>query len=186
MTHAAVPDPGVTLLTGPSNVGKTKRTASALRAWIDEHGSDGVVVLDFAPEVERDGTLLGGRLDRFGPLPEDIWVGVLDAHAPRADSDSETAATELAADNATRARELIDEAPPPRAAFVNDATIPFQHESGDIDAFCSYLETAEIVVMNAFESDELGRDDPVSQCERAALERFKTVADRHDVLTRDE
>ena len=170
---------GSTLITGPSNTGKTRLSYRALTTWVEREGADGVVVLEFAPELERDGRVLGGRLDRFGPLPEDIWVGVVDAHAPRAEGKTDEASVELARENAERAAAVLAEAPEsPSAVFVNDATIPFQHESGDLEALTDYCNRAHYAVLNAFESDELGTDDPVSRQERAALARLKAWADR--------
>lgn len=64
----SIPLVGTTLILGPSNVGKTTQTARALERWVDAHGTEGVVVFDFAPELNREGTLLGGRLDRVTDL----------------------------------------------------------------------------------------------------------------------
>jgi PAS domain-containing protein len=176
---ARVPLSGSTLFVGPSNVGKTRRTFAALECWVAEHGTDGVVVLDFAPVVERDGTVLGGRLAQFGGIPDGVWHGILDAHAPRADAGSDDAAFELARDNAERAATLLASAPAePRAVFVNDATIPFQHSAGDLESFLAYCDRAACAVLNAFDSDELGSEDAVSRGERLALERLRAWADR--------
>jgi hypothetical protein len=196
----SVPLAGTTLVLGPSNVGKTTRTARALERWVAAHGSDGVVVLDFAPELERDGRLLGGRLDRFTDLlvggddetawndpaertavrrPNGLWYGVLDAHAPRAEGSTEDAAVALAGENAAGAARLLERAPAdPRAVFVNDATIPLQHPTGDADSLLAYCDGAAVAVLNAFESDELGVDDAVSRRERDALETLVAGADR--------
>lgn len=179
MTDLRFPLSGSTLLTGPSNVGKTTLTARALDAWVDAHGFQGVVVLEFAPVVERKGSILGGRLTQFTAVPDNAWHGVLDAHAPRADSDSEAEAVALARDNAERAAGLLAAAPEPTAVFVNDATIPFQHERGDVEGFLHYCDRATCAVLNAYESDELGTDDPVSRRERTALDSLKAWADRH-------
>jgi len=73
---------GTTLITGPSNAGKTRLTARALDSWVERHGTSGVVVFEFGPEFEHERRLLGGRLSRFGALPDGVWQGVLDAHAP--------------------------------------------------------------------------------------------------------
>lgn len=174
-----VPLSGSTLITGPSNAGKTRRTYRALSAWVDRHGPDGVVVFEFGPEVERDGRLLGGRLDRFGPLPDDSWVGVLDAHAPRAEGATDAASVALARDNAKRAAEIMRSAPArPAAVFVNDATIPFQHPRGRPARLVQYCDRAACAVLNAFESDELGTQDPVSRRERGALAFLRAWADR--------
>ena len=170
---------GSTLLTGPSNAGKTRLTYRALSAWSEGEGSEGVVVLEFAPELERDGRVLGGRLDRFGPLPEDAWVGVLDAHAPRAEGSTDQASIQLAHENAERAGRILEAAPDdPRAVFVNDSTIALQHEAGDVERLTAYCDRAECAVLNAFESDELGTDDPVSRREREALAALADWADR--------
>ena len=97
MTGVGFPLSGSTLVTGPSNAGKTRTTAAALNAWLDSEGTEGVVVLDFAPELERDGTILGGRLDRFTTVPEAVWLGRIDASAPRAESETAEQAVALAA-----------------------------------------------------------------------------------------
>lgn len=184
MTDLPFPLDGRTLVVGPSNAGKTWLTARALEAWVEAHGSDGVVVLDFGPEVPRDGRVLGGRLEREIAIPDDVWYGVLEAHAPRATGSDEAETVALAADNTRRAAELFEAAPAePRAGFVNDATIPFQHESSDPKALFDALAGAECVVANAFESDELGTDDPVSRNERRALAALRDWADR--VVTPD-
>ena len=173
-----VPLPGTTLVVGPSNAGKTRLTARTLERWTAERGTEGVVVLDFAPEFVRDGTLLGGRLDRFTLPPPDAWRGVLDAHAPRAETDAPEEAAALARTNAENAVRLFERAPRPRALFVNDATIPFQHPSADVGALTALCESAECAVLNAFESDELGTDDAVSRAEAAALDALRASADR--------
>lgn len=174
-----VPLVGATLVTGPSNVGKTRLTARALDDWVDEHGPDGVVVLDFAPEVERDGVVLGGRLTRFTTVPAGVWYAVLDARAPRAESTTPTEARRLAAANARRAATLLGDAPPdPTAVFVNDATIPFQDGRLGTEALTDRCGRATLAVLNAFESDELGVDDSISRNERATLDALAAAADR--------
>ena len=178
-----MPDPlplsGTTLVVGPSNVGKTCLTARTLTRRLERNGPTGVVVFDFAPEVERDGRILGGRLDRFVTPPADVWQGVLDAHAPRATADTVDEALALAADNARRAGTLFDAAPSdPRAVFVNDATIPFQHPDADPDRLRAYCAGADLVVTNALEADAIVADDAVSRAERAALDSFRGWADR--------
>lgn len=179
MTDLPFPLSGATLIVGPSGAGKTRLTARALDAWVEREGPDGVVVFEFAPELERAGRILGGRLDRFTTIPEDAWLGVLDAHAPRSEGDSDERVVELARENAERAARIFDAAPSnPRAVFINDATIPFQYETGDLDRFTQYCNSAACVVLNAFESDELGVDDPVSRREREVLEELRDWTDR--------
>ncbi|WP_338739926.1 hypothetical protein [Haloplanus salilacus] len=174
-----VPRSGTTLILGPSNAGKTRLTARALADWLDREGTEGVVVFEFAPEIERDGRVLGGRLDRFYTPPRGVWTGVLDAHAPRAAADSPEEAVDLAADNARRATRLFDAAPAdPRAVFVNDATIPFQHDEGDPDRLLDYCATAEIAVLNALAGDAIAGDDAVSRVERRTLSAFRGGVDR--------
>ncbi|WP_458209235.1 hypothetical protein [Haladaptatus sp. NG-SE-30] len=189
-----LPLDGTTLVTGPSNVGKTRLTARALDTWVEGAdiestgvesegsegvGSEGVVVFEFAPEFECDGRLLGGRLSRFTTIPAGAWHGILDAHAPRAESETVAEAKRLAGSNATRAARLFEAAPSnPRAVFVNDATIPFQHEQGDPEWLVEYCRRADVAVLNAFESDEFGTDDPISRRERDALEHLKRGSDR--------
>ncbi|MFB6109373.1 MAG: hypothetical protein ABEJ60_00665 [Halodesulfurarchaeum sp.] len=170
---------GSTLIVGPSQAGKTRLTARALDAWIEREGETGVVVLEFAPEVERDGEILGGRLDRFTHVPDGAWCGVLDAHAPRSEGETEEASVALARDNAERAKEMLDDAPgSPRAIFINDATIPFQHGRGDPVRLRNYCDRAEVAVLNAFEGAELGTNGRVSRREQETLSVLKTWADR--------
>ncbi|ADJ15232.1 hypothetical protein [Halalkalicoccus jeotgali] len=176
-----LPTSGRILLTGPSNVGKTRQTARALAAWVEEHGAEGVAILEFAPQLEREGVLLGGRLDRFIHLPERAWTGILDARAPRAEGDTEAKALALARANAREGIQLIESMPPSRAVFVNDATIPFQH-AGDVEALLVACEGAEFVVMNAFAGEELGTDDLISRREREARRRLADWADTHEEL----
>jgi len=170
---------GSTLFMGPSNVGKTKTTAALLDAWTETRGGDGVVVLDFAPVVEReDGTILGGRLTQFTTPPADGWTGTLDAHAPRATGDSIAATLELARRNGENARRLVAAAPEPTALFVNDATIPFQHPDADAGWLLDMIAQADCAVLNAFESTEIGRTDPVSRAETEALDVLRRAVDR--------
>lgn len=178
----SLPDSGHVLVTGPSNVGKTRLTARTIAGWVEKRGSERVAILEFAPEIERDGTVLGGRLSRFIDLPEGAWIGVMDAHAPRAESQSEREAHELARENARRGMKLVESMPPSTAIFVNDATIPFQHEVGDIEALLAACEGAELVVMNAFSGTELGTDDPISRREREARARLMEWAHAHREL----
>lgn len=182
MTELPFPLSGTTLIVGPSKVGKTRLTARALDAWVEREGTAGVVVFEFAPEVERDDRLIGGRLDRFITIPDGVWTGVLDARAPRLEGESDQESVALARDNADRAGRILDEAPAPRAVFINDATIPLQHESFTPDRLTRYCDGAACVVMNAFESDELGTRDPVSRRERAVLETLRGWADRTILL----
>jgi GTPase SAR1 family protein len=178
-----LPLDGHTLVVGPSNVGKTRYTADALIQWVDEHGPSGCVILDFAPTIERDGTVLGGQLTRFIDVPDGVYHGVVDAHAPRSESDTETEAIELAAENERDARDRLDDAPEdPRAVFVNDITIALQAHPDTTSAFTEYFDRADVVVCNAFESDELGSDDRISRNEQTALETLHEWADRRITL----
>lgn len=179
MRDLPFPLAGSTLIVGPSQAGKTRLTARALETWIECQGPEGVVVLEFAPEIKRDGEILGGRLDRFMTIPDGVWLGTLDAHAPRSEGTTMDESVALARDNAQRAQEVIDVAPEnPRVVVVNDATIPCQHKIGEPTRLMSYFDQAECVVLNAFESAELGIDDPVSRQEREALLVLKDWADR--------
>ncbi len=174
-----LPTRGRVLITGPSNSGKTYLTARAIEDWVDRQGTDGVAILDFAPELERDGVVLGGRLERETALPPGAWTGVLEAHAPRSQGETLESSRELARENARRATQLFSQMPAaPKAVFVNDATIPFQHEAGTLEALLSKTARADLVVLNAFESDELGTDDPISRRERRVLEQLNRWAER--------
>lgn len=177
----ALPFPldGTTLVVGPSNAGKTRLTAQALDSWLDTHGPDGCVVLDFAPTLERNGTVLGGPLTQFTTVPDGVYHGVVDAHAPRAEGSDDDEALALAGDNAASAADRLDAAPAePRAVFVNDATIALQADPDLVERLTDYCDRADCAVLNAFESDELGTDSTVSQNERTALTRLRSWADR--------
>lgn len=170
---------GSTLILGPSNVGKTRLTAAALERWLSDHGPNGVVVFEFGPEYRHDDEVLGGRLDRFVTVPNQCWHGVIEAYAPRAEGSTNGESAALAAANADRAAELFDAAPAsPEAVFVNDATIPFQHPTGNPSMVTEYCDSAGLSVLNAFDSDELGSDDMVSRTEAQALRWFREWADR--------
>lgn len=170
---------GTTLITGPSNVGKTRLTARALEAWLETEPESRVVVFEFGPAVEHEGRILGRRLTQFTSIPTGVWHGILEAHAPRAAGESDDESVALARDNAERAARLFAAAPSaPEAVFVNDATIPFQHPDGDIDWLMEYCRPATVVVLNAFDSTALGTSDPVSRQESTALEELKAWADR--------
>ncbi|WP_277542059.1 hypothetical protein [Haloarcula laminariae] len=174
-----VPLDGTTLAVGPSNAGKTRLTAQALDRWLDAHGPDGCVVLDFAPAIERDGEILGGPLTQFTTVPDRAYHGVVDAHAPRSEGDTDAEALALAAANTAAAVDRLDAASvEPRAVFVNDATIALQSDRAPTERLTGYCDRADCSVVNAFESDELGVDNPVSENERQALERLRAWADR--------
>lgn len=117
-------------------------------------------------------------MDRFTTIPHDVWHGVLDAHAPRAEGIDEGEAVALAKDNAKRGLEILEFAPNRTAFFVNDATIPLQHESVEVKQLTEYFDRATCVVLNAFDSDELGTEDSVSRQERTALSELRSWADR--------
>jgi GTPase SAR1 family protein len=178
MDASRVPLDGSTLVVGPSNVGKTRLTARTLDSWVAEHGPAGAVVLDFAPTVERDGEILGGPLTQFTTVSEGVYHGVVDANAPRAAAETDAEALELAETNADAAFDRLDAAPAePRAVFVNDATIALQADPAVTERLTDYCDRANCVVLNAFDSDELGTDSPVSANEQAALERLRAWTD---------
>lgn len=183
MADLPFPLSGSTLIEGPTQVGKTTLTARALEAWIGEHGADGVVVLEFAPSIERDGETVGGRMDRFVDVPDGVWSGVLDAHAPRLTGETDAETARLARENAEGATAILAQAPEPRAVFVNDATIPLQTDDDAVTRLTDYCDRADCVVLNAFAGSELGTDDPVSRREQAALDTLRAWADRTHTLT---
>lgn len=179
MTDLGFPLTGSTLIVGPSGAGKTSLTAQALSDWLDDHGPSKTVVFEFGPALERDGRVIGGRLDRFTSIPDEVWIGSVDAHAPRSQGDTAADVLALARENAEQANRRFAAAPTdPGAVFVNDTTIAFQHESGKLECFLEYCGGADCVVVNAYEGDEFGSDDTVSRRERAVLQRFRTWADR--------
>lgn len=161
---------GSTLIVGPSGVGKTRLTARALQNWIDENGTDGVIVLEFGPSIEHDGRLVGGRLEQFVDIPDDVFYGVLDAHAPRLEGETAAETHDLAEINAENARRLLSALPPdPVVVFGNDVTIPFQHDSAAVSRLTNYCDRATCAVVNAYEGDALNRGDRVSARERDVL-----------------
>lgn len=173
-----LPPTGSTLIVGPSGVGKTRLTARILSAWLENKGVEGVVVLEFGPSIETDDRVVGGRLDRFVDIPGGIAYRELDARAPRLEGTSSAETVELARTNAERAVQIFDTLPAdPTAVFVNDATIPFQHESGDIKQFTAYCDRATCAVVNAYEGEELGIEDAVSTRERAVIATLRQWAD---------
>lgn len=175
----SVPRSGSTLILGPSGAGKTRLTARSLEAWIEDKGTDGVVVLEFGPSIERDGDVVGGRLDRFVDVPGDVWHGILESHAPRLQGESEAESRALARSNAERAMRIFEAMPAePKAVFVNDVTIPYQHESGDLESLTRYCDRADCAVVNAYEGEGLGTDDSVSLRERSVLDTLEQWADR--------
>jgi len=179
MTELQFPLTGSTLIVGASGVGKTTLTAAALTAWLGDRDPRETVVFEFGPELTRDGRVIGGRLDRFASVPDDVWTESVDAYAPRSQGDTAADVLALARENAERADRRFDAAPSdPRGVFVNDVTIAFQHEVGELDRFLEYCGGADCVVINAYEGDEFGSDDAVSRQERATLRRLRTWADR--------
>ncbi len=169
---------GTTLIVGPVGVGKTRLTANTLSRWIDTHGSEGVVVLDFAPEIETLDGLIGGRINRFVDVPAQVWYGSIDAIGPRTEGETAEESIELAAANADQAKQLIETAPAdPRAVFINDITIALQSADSTFDQLEGYSADATCVVMNAFEGDSFGDDDPITLAERRALIRLRKWAD---------
>lgn len=179
MTELGFPLEGSTLIVGPSQAGKTQLTARAMEAWIEREGQRDVVLLEFGPEYDRDGTILGRWLERYTDIPTDVWVGRVDAHAPRAESESEAEMRELARENAMAAADRLADAPAaPAAVFVNDVTIGYQHAPESVEQLLDYCDNAETAVLNAFESDELGTDNPVSVRERDVVQGLRAWADR--------
>lgn len=179
MSDPAVPLAGSTLIVGPIRSGKTRLTAATLRRWLDRHGPDDVVVLDFAPEIETEDGLIGGRLDRFIELPDGVHATAIDAYGPRTEGSTDASALELAATNATRAKAAIASAPAsPRAIFANDVTIVSQHKVDDIESLMTYCAEADCAVLNAYAGDAFEADDPITATDRAAVDRLRSWADR--------
>ncbi len=179
MNAGTVPLSGVTLIVGPLQAGKTHATAEILTRWLDRHGGSDVVVLDFAPSIPTEDGVIGGRIDRFIELPDSVWYGTIEARGPRSEGDSIAEMQSLAKQNADRVRHILKRAPAsPRAVFVNDVTIGYQHDPDDLDMLQGYCQEAACVVLNAYEGDELTRADPISINERAVLDSLRQWSDR--------
>ena len=103
MNNFPFPLDGSTLITGPSNSGKTILTSQAISNWISENGSENIVILEFGPEYYHNGKILGRHISRFIDFPSDIWYGYLETYAPRAESRNLAESMELAATNVERA-----------------------------------------------------------------------------------
>lgn len=177
----ALPFPltGTTFIQGPTGAGKTTLTARALRRWLDRHGSDGVVILDFGPDVEGADRRIGGRLDRVFEVPPSVWYGRIDAHGPRSEGSDGGETAALARVNAEAVSRLLESAPTsPTAVFVNDVTIAAHHDLDVLSSILAYCDRGECAVVNGFVGDELGVDDPVSRLERRGIERLRGWADR--------
>ncbi|MFC7325953.1 hypothetical protein ACFQMF_15405 [Halorubrum rutilum] len=184
MTNTQVPLTGRTLIVGPSGIGKTSLTARTLANWLEDGRTQEAVVFEFGPELDRSDRVVGRRLCRFVEIPDEVWIDPVEANAPRSQGSETLDALKLARENAERANRRFDNAPPdPDAVFVNDVTIAFQHEVGDLDALMRYCSQADCVVINAYEGDEFGSDDPVSQREQTVLRRLRSWTDRTIELT---
>lgn len=178
-TNRPIPLAGTTLITGPSNTGKTRLTAPALDAWISRHGPDDVVVFEFGPEVRCNGRVFGRWLTQFTEIPNGAWQGVLDAHAPRLEGASTAETIELARENMLGASQLLDNAPEnPAAVFVNDATVGFQHPSSTPEELTAYCNRAELAIVNAFEDTTPGATDQISRANSRTIQTLATWADR--------
>ncbi|MFW6447999.1 MAG: hypothetical protein ACOC0X_00500 [Halobacteriota archaeon] len=174
-----VPLSGRTAIVGPSGIGKTRLTARAFEAWVDRFGAAGTVALDFGPEVDVDGRTVGRRLDRFVPIPAEAWYGVLDAHGPRTEGSTPVAVAALARENAAGAERLLDAAPAsPAAVFVNDVTIAAHHDRRVFERVLEYAALARCAVVNGYDGQDLGDDDPLTRRERVAIDHLIGWADR--------
>ncbi|TKX50294.1 hypothetical protein EXE49_06755 [Halorubrum sp. ASP121] len=179
MTETQIPLTGRTLIVGSSGVGKTSLTARTLTNWLEDGRTQETVVFEFGPELGRTDRVVGRRLCRFVEIPDQVWINPVEANAPRSQGSETADVLKLARENAERANRRFNDAPSaPAAVFVNDATIGFQHEAGDLDKFIEYCSQADCVVVNAYEGDEFGRDDPVSRREQTVLRRLRSWTDR--------
>lgn len=175
----AVPLTGRVLIAGPVATGKTRLTADTLARWIDRHGANNVVVLDFGPNIETSDHVLGGRLDRFRSIPSEVWQGIVDAHAPRYAGTSQDEIAQYATQNAERCASTIAAMPTSsRAVFVNDVTIAFQADLTVLDSLLATVDDAELVVMNAYAGEDFDPTHPLSARERRGVERLQSWADQ--------
>ena len=173
---ASIPSTGRTVIRGASNVGKTRLTAAALARYVHCHGTEQVVLFDFAPTIVQADRIIGGRIDRFYEIPPGVWTGKIEAWGPRIESKSKEEALALARKNAVMAGMVMDQMPnDPRAIFVNDMTIPFQHPSADLSPRLKRWEVADHVVCNAYFGRELGAG-PIADREKTLHEAITAWA----------
>ncbi|XGI84010.1 hypothetical protein ACEU6E_01805 [Halorutilales archaeon Cl-col2-1] len=153
---------GSILVSGGLNVGKTRLTAETLVRYADKYPEAETVLLDFAPELMKDGDLVGGHVSRFVDVPETVSEYVLEANAPRLESDTEDGAVELARENHDKGVGLVESAPhDPDAVFVNDATIPFQYPDSDSGTLVEYCERADDCLLNVYDPRSGGDTETV-------------------------
>lgn len=168
---------GRVVIVGPTGVGKTQATKQLLENWVDDYGTDGVVVFDFGPERQRGSHIVGRRLQRFGPLPDGVWLQEIDMNAPRLDALQESDRAMLARENAKRAQKAFKDSPKPwRGVFVNDATLAFHDAHSDVKAFLDSCASCDVVVINALASADFIGDDPISRRERMVVRTLKEWA----------
>lgn len=170
---------GSTLVVGPTNVGKTRLTAGAMRRWIGRHGPEGVVVIDLAPDLVVDGRRIGGPIERFEPVPDGVWFARVETDGPRTEGVDGADTAGIAARNADRATRAFRAAPAdPVAVFVNDVTLALHDDVGRVGGITAYCDRARCAVVNAHEGGDLDRDDAISRREREAVRRLVDWADR--------
>lgn len=178
-TNRPIPLVGTTLITGPSNTGKTRLTAPALNEWISRHGPDDIAIFEFGPEATCNGRVFGRRLNQFTEIPDETWQGVLDARVPRLEGTSTAEMMELARENMIGASQLLDNAPEtPAAVFVNDATVGFQHPSSTPEELTAYCNRAELAIVNAFQNTMPGATDQISRANSRTIQTLASWADR--------
>lgn len=174
------------LITGPTGSGKTRHTAALLEAWVQTHGTDGVVVLEFAPEHRtRDGRILGRRMRRYMEIPEGIVYHEVQTHAPRAWASDEEGSIDLAHENMDSCARAIHAAPrSPRALFVNDATIAYHVPGADPGPLLARIREAGVAVVNALDPQGFDPEHPVTRQERRVLEALTQATKKIDRLPR--
>lgn len=175
----AVPLDGSTFIEGPSGAGKTRLTAGVLEVWLDRRGTEGVVVLDFGPELPGNGRVIGRRLDRYLEVPATVWYGHIDANGPRTEGADPEEMAALARANADRVSSLIERTPAePTAVFVNDVTIAAHHDLAVLERVTDYADLARCAVVNGYADGALDGDDDRSRRERAGVRFLRRWADR--------
>ncbi len=157
-----------TLIVGDAGVGKTALTAAILEALVARTGTEGVVVLDMAPE--RLG--VGLALARFtGVVKRVAYLRPPGLRAPRLEGQSANEVKALAEHNRAIIEPLLERCADlrPRILAVNDLSLYLQ--AGDPERLLKCIRAAGTFLGNAYYGGRLAEDrgSGVSEREREGV-----------------